>query len=396
MPTPAGYIIRERKGTKMINNEERNKQIDEAIMEETENLKETTGKYDDLWAVLADPSIDEEMTDIVLKKLKMTPEELIKLFKDSRKKTEPAKNMNPEDRYKKALAKSLDSMKIPKKFVKHLDFSNPDTEEIKATVSQYYSIQSQRIALNNQVKAAQKAGAECTMLEHYCNQFMVTEKNIKIYLDTFTDNHPVCEWMKSITGIGPVIAAGIISYFDITKAKTTGAFLRYIGWDGETPRRKRGEKLTYNPKARTLCWKLGNSFRMRYMDPSCYYGKLYEAKKAYYKEKNDNLEYAERAKIILSEYNYSDGTSSKEAYLAGKLPDAQIDAMAIRFCIKIFLSHLFDVWYMWEYGEYPPVPYAKAHLGHVHIDAVPNWEIIKHYLDAKYPDVVWDVNKIYR
>lgn len=374
-------------------------EISEEVLEdiiENEPVVEKKSKYDDLWAVLADPSLNEEITDNILKKLKMTPEDLIKIFKDARKKTEPSKDINPEERYRLALMKSLDSMKIPKKFVKHLDFDKSTREDIKATVSQYYTVQNQRIALNNQVKAAIRAGADCTMLEHYCNQFMVTEKNIKIYLDTYTDNHPIGEWMKGIVGIGPVIAAGLLSYLDITKVRTSGGFLRYIGWDGETPRRKKGEKLTHNPKARTLCWKLGNSFRMRYNDPNCYYGKLYEAKKAYYKEKNENLEYAERAKKILSEYNYSDGTNSKEAYLAGKLPDAQIDAMAIRFCIKIFLSHLFDVWYMWEYGEYPPVPYAKAHLGHVHIDSVPNWEAIKVYLDAKYPDVVWDVNKIYR
>ena len=58
------------------------------------------------------------------------------------------------------------------------------------------------------------------------------------------------------------------------------------------------------------------------------------------------------------------------------LPPAHIQARAKRYAVKIFLSHLFDVWYKLEKGQEPPKPYALAILGHAHEIEIPNLDVV--------------------
>jgi hypothetical protein len=76
-------------------------------------------------------------------------------------------------------------------------------------------------------------------------------------------NRKVYEWLDSIRGIDAVLGGGLLATFDIRKAKHVSSFWKYAGLhvvDGHAPRRTKGEKLGYSTQARTLCWKVADSF----------------------------------------------------------------------------------------------------------------------------------------
>jgi hypothetical protein len=64
-------------------------------------------------------------------------------------------------------------------------------------------------------------------------------------------------------------------------------------------------------------------------------------------------------------------TEAFKHYSAGRLPPGQIDARARRYAVKLFLSHLHEVWYKAHFGKAPPLPYPIAILGHAHIKPPP-------------------------
>ena len=63
------------------------------------------------------------------------------------------------------------------------------------------------------------------------NSQNISERNIQKILDKVTDTTAAGRWAKSIIGIGPVIAAGLTAYIDITKAQTVGAVWSFAGVD---------------------------------------------------------------------------------------------------------------------------------------------------------------------
>ena len=64
--------------------------------------------------------------------------------------------------------------------------------------------------------------------------------------------------------------------------------------------------------------------------------------------------------------NFKKTTEAYKAYIKGKLPPAHIQARSTRYAVKLFLSHLHEVWYKHEFGKNPPNPFALEHEGHVH------------------------------
>lgn len=201
------------------------------------------------------------------------------------------------------------------------------------------------------------------------------EEFIKNALKAYVDNDPIGQWCTSIMGIGPVIAAGLLSYIDISKCKTAGCIWSYAGITGKEVKKK-GEKLNYSPKFKTLCWKIGQSFIKTSNNPKDIYGHLYKEKKQFYQDKNNSGGFAERAAEELETKKIAKGTQLHKTLSEGKLSDAHINAMSTRFAVKIFLSHLFEVWYEYYNGEKPPKPFVEAHLGHVHIISAPNRDML--------------------
>jgi hypothetical protein len=144
----------------------------------------------------------------------------------------------------------------------------------------------------------------------------------------------------------------VVGYIDITRCDTVSSLWRYAGWgvvDGKRERPVKGEKLHYNARLKTMCWRIID-LQVKLRGP--------------YREIYDN---------------------AKHTYLTTRGPDTDIDkdqkwtlghceAAARRKAIKLFLSHL---WQVWREAEGLPIrsPWIDEHgpSGHSMIDP---WEFV--------------------
>jgi len=130
---------------------------------------------------------------------------------------------------------------------------------------------------------------------------------------------------------------------------------KYWAWwglhvkDGKAPKRSRGERINWNPKLRTLQWKIGKQFVLQ--------GERYREVYDEYKKKLS----AVRLPIgVCAQYKECLAKMKKR-----KKPACvgHIDAMARRYAVKMFLSHLWEKWRTLE-GLTVRAPYAIDKLGH--------------------------------
>lgn len=235
--------------------------------------------------------------------------------------------------------------------------------EARFLVAAYYTMQEHRKRTGNQVLAL--ATEPHSVLLWLNEQSETLEGQIKRALNRYTDSRPIGLWLKSVYGIGPVIAAGLLAHIDITKAPTVGHIWRYAGLD-PTSKWEKGHKRPWNAELKTLCWKIGQSFLKFYKQEECYYGQLYDSRKSYEIERNEAGGNAEVAAEILRTKKIGKETETFKYLIAGKLSPAHIDARARRYAVKFFLSHLQIVWWFIQFGELPPKPYVLSHLEHAH------------------------------
>lgn len=238
-------------------------------------------------------------------------------------------------------------------------------QEARYLVDTYYQIQEFRKATGNQIKAMEDNNEPTELINWLFDNMKSLEGQIKNALDVYTKAHPVGQWLQSITGIGPVIAAGLLAHIDIEKAPTAGHIWSFAGLD-PTKTWGKGQKRPWNAKLKVLCWKAGQSFVKVSNNDKDVYGKLYKERKEYEMMKNNAGEYAEQAAKILAAKKIGKDTEAYKHYSQGKLPPAHIQQRAERYAVKIFLSHLQEFWYEQHYGEKPPKPFAIAILGHAH------------------------------
>lgn len=259
---------------------------------------------------------------------------------------------------------------------------NLRSREIRYLVDTYYQIQDYRCQLANQIRALKEAGEPTEVVEWLYQQQYGLEQRLKSFLNEWTNHNIVASWAKSITGIGPIIAAGLCAHIDITKAPTVGHIWRFAGLD-PTVEWLPGQKRPWNARLKTLCWKIGESFVKVKNNPKDVYGKIYEARKAYENEKNERGDYSEQAKLILSKKKIGKDTIAYQYYSEGKLPPGHIHARAKRYAVKLFLSAFHEIAYFVHYGALPPKPYVIEHLGHVDYIAPPNTHLIPGYQEAR-------------
>lgn len=310
---------------------------------------------------------------------------------------------------------------------------NTGPREGRALVDCYYSLQEMRKSASNQRNAGQRDDEPAMpILDWVVAQDATMERRLKDLLGNFAEGYPVGRWAMSQVGIGPVIAAGLLAYIDITKALTPGHIYRFAGldpsqnWIGkeEAERRIKGAavdgkgRLTatalaalaegagirlevlmrrlvdkdgnpqpptkdnvaralslrpWNARLKVLCWKIGQSFVKVSGNEDAFYGRLWAERKAEEVRRNEAGEFAEQAARVLESRQYKRDTSAKAAYTAGKLPAAHLEARAERWAVKLFLSHWWQVAYESTYNKPAPTPYALEHLGHVHAIPVPGW-----------------------
>lgn len=102
-------------------------------------------------------------------------------------------------------------------------------EEARFLVDFYYSMQEYRIRTTEQVRAAEHLGEPNALLTFLQERNSWSEATIQRALDIYTSTLPIGVWLKSQYGIGPVIAAGLISHININNAPTAGHIHSFAG-----------------------------------------------------------------------------------------------------------------------------------------------------------------------
>jgi len=131
---------------------------------------------------------------------------------------------------------------------------------------------------------------------------------------------------------------------------------KYWAWwglhvvDGQAPRRRRGATVNWNPKMRTLAWKIGKQFVLQGLG----YRKIYDAEKR-------RLQAARLPVGRCPRYEECKAALKNRREPACK---GHIDAMARRKAVKMFVAHLYECWRGLE-GLPTRPPYALEKLGHV-------------------------------
>jgi hypothetical protein len=204
------------------------------------------------------------------------------------------------------------------------------------------------------------------------NQAYTLEKQTAAALTRYVDKHPWSPWPLSIVGIGPVLTAGLIAYTELEYLPTAGHLWSYAGLN-PTMEWKKGQRRPFNADFRVLCFKIGDSFIKLKSHPDDVYGKVYEAQKGIYQERNEKGLYKEAAAQKLKDFNWNKSTEAYKHYSQGLLPPGHIHARARRYAVKLFLAHFWEVIYRSVKGEAPPLPYPIVHMAnHTHIIRPPN------------------------
>ena len=290
----------------------------------------------------------------------------------------------------------------------------------------FYAVQDYRIQASGQLRSM-KQGLDEGVDELYAylfEQMQLSEKEIAKALVDYSDSKIPGQWLKTITGIGPIISAGLLAHIDITQTPTVGHIWSFAGLNPEMTWEK-GQKRPYNAKLKVLCWKLGDSFvkqsgrayqpvgeestgttegaepqestgsveraienestaeRERILlsrpaRPQDLYLWLYAKRKRQEVARNAEHKFADQAARALKERKIKD-KELRKTYKAGLLPPGRLELRARRYAVKLLLSHLHHVMYVDHFDEDPPFPYilTKEPFKHAHYIAPPGWPLDK-------------------
>ncbi len=304
------------------------------------------------------------------------------------------------------IAPSLDAVtRLKKDLANKTAIAELSKQEVRFLVDSYYSIQEYRKAVGNQLLALEKSGEPNSILSWLFSQHETLENQVKKALDWWTDVDPAAAWAKSITGIGPVIAAGLSAHIDITKAPTAGHIWSYAGiYPGVVW--AKGEKRPWNAALKGLTWKIGQSFIKVSGNSKDVYGQVYLQRRTLETQNNFDGKYSDQAVKKLQDFKIGKDTEAYQWYagclkpadarlisytepekrgalfksMIGEpgsglpmLPPAHILARAQRYAAKLFLAHYHEVAYTLHYKVAPPNPYPIAILGHAHKIEPPNF-----------------------
>jgi hypothetical protein len=238
-------------------------------------------------------------------------------------------------------------------------------QEVRYLVDSYYQIQEHRKATGNQCRSMRESEEPHEALKWFENNADSLENEIKKALDNYAKTNHMGQWAMKVIGIGPIIAAGLLSYIDIEKCPTVGHIWSFAGLNPDQKWEK-GKLRPWNANLKTLCWKIGESFLKVCNNEKSVYGNLYKVRKEYELAKNEAGEYADYAAHMLESKNYDKKTEAYKAYIQGKLPLGHINSRCKRYAAKIFLSHWHAEAYRHHFNEEPPKPFAISIMGHAH------------------------------
>lgn len=345
---------------------------------------------------------------------------------------------------------------------KHLDEAKKlDRLECLMLYNTRNDIQKRRKAMGNQLSALDREVSlrsgethNALVLGQALSGLEKVEKGLDKALAAYAKAQPLGQWMTSIPGVGPILAAGLMAHVDfhhcccpqyrrvphedIPKEHwascpglvNAGHLISFAGqMDPASYIWGKGQKRPYNLALKTLCWCLGESFKKqapirRYeglsvkrladllieeaadkdktlsqddaleaaekrkafndakldrLDlPEYTYIKRYYNERKRQEEANDRGDNREKALGMLAkavEGNWGISPEQRKTWSSGKLQAKGLDLRSMRYAVRLFLNHFFQVGREIHFGE-APKPWVIAHGGHTHYEAPPNWPMV--------------------
>jgi hypothetical protein len=165
--------------------------------------------------------------------------------------------------------------------------------EILRVLKTYYDIQKLRIATELRVKQTRFSlcpnrhmipmasprdrcpicGAPVTevvveppeVLKSVLGRLLAIERDLYRELERVVEGHPLyLQYLQHVKGVGAAMAAYLIAVLNPARFETVSKLWKYCGLhviNGRAPRRVPGQRTDWNPVARTMMWRLGESFR---------------------------------------------------------------------------------------------------------------------------------------
>lgn len=295
----------------------------------------------------------------------------------------------PEDSITKRLLRddvghAVEASRLKKKELKsYLEGGlNPiDRHTARYLVQSFYSLQKRRIAAERQAAILAERGDPHALVSWLERQSEVLEKNIYDVMDYYTlhEGGWTGAWLRSIKGIGPVTAGSMLGFIDIENATVAGKIWSYAGLavgQGHV----RGVQSNFNPVFKTICWKVSMSFVYQGDHEENFYGRAIKERKAKEVALNEAGHFAEAAAENLKKNIKSE--RYKGTLESGKLSAGHLQARAMRWGVKLFLSHVHEVMYFERHGILPPMPFAISQLGHVDYIYPWNASVVPGLVDA--------------
>lgn len=253
-------------------------------------------------------------------------------------------------------------------------------------VQSYYDLQKVRIEMGNRradlVRRELMTEKEAEI--HYAIPSLLLGETEKYFMRSFKPYNkemPIyAQWMQHVKGIGPVLAAGIISVIEsensegvagIKKFDNPAKLWAYCGLhvDPETGlavRRKKGVKSNWSSFMKTLIWKVGESF-VKCGGP---YREEYDKYRARIIERETNKGNIVWKKNMTSgkwsAVHHPEAMKKPPKFEGDGVPEwtvGRIHAMAKRYASKLFLAHMWEVWRTLE-GLSIRTPYSHEYQGH--------------------------------
>ncbi len=107
-------------------------------------------------------------------------------------------------------------------------------EQFRFIIDNYYATQQHRINIAGQIRAVDQgfdkvAEGEQPAIAWLFKDVQNRENQIKKMIDTYVKEHPVGQWLTANKGIGPLFAANLLRYIDITKCNHANQVHAYFG-----------------------------------------------------------------------------------------------------------------------------------------------------------------------
>lgn len=200
-------------------------------------------------------------------------------------------------------------------------------------------------------------GIDPVVVELVIHDCKVYDNGINTYYNTikylYDKVHPTNEFMyliaKSLNRSYKTVVNGAIN-----KKKNARTYERLEKFIAMPP---------YNVSLKKLCYKIGSSF-IKQESRGSMYGRLFYARKEYETKKNERGDYKEQAYKLLRTKNIKK-KEIVEQLKAGRLGKGHIAMRAMRWTVKLFISHLFDAMYIDAYGRTPEKTYPFQDGNHI-------------------------------